>query len=472
VLATVAAFPVAYLAARHPGRLSRLLERLGYLVQGLPGLVIALSLVFFAVRLAYPLYQSPTLLVIAYAVWFFPMALISLRASLVQLPRRFFDTARSLGCSPMSALLRVTIREPVCVAYRGHRGRPWRLPVTVARPQPVIGTRPGRPRPYRQRYSWRTPMTALSVSGVRKSYADTPVLRGVSLVVAPGSLAAILGASGAGKTTLLRVIAGFEPADAGTIELGGQVVDSGQSHGRVPPERRHIGFVPQDGALFPHLTVHGNVAFGLPRSARHGPFVDELLELVGLSALGGRYPHELSGGQQQRVAIARAVGTTGVLVTHDQDEALSVADYVAVLQDGVITQAGPPREVYSAPADPWTAGFLGTANLLPGILQNQGVRTALGWHEMRAGGQLPDGGGEVTVLIRPEQIALAPLAPSAEGVTGEVTEARYHGHDALIAVDVGDAGVLQVRMLGARGARSWGRSVPGSNRAGHGVPGR
>ena len=109
VLATVAAFPVAYLAARHPGRLSRLLERLGYLVQGLPGLVIALSLVFFAVRLAYPLYQSPTLLVIAYAVMFFPMALISLRASLVQLPRRFFDTARSLGCSPMSALLRVTI---------------------------------------------------------------------------------------------------------------------------------------------------------------------------------------------------------------------------------------------------------------------------------------------------------------------------------------------------------------------------
>jgi iron(III) transport system ATP-binding protein len=205
---------------------------------------------------------------------------------------------------------------------------------------------------------------------------------------------------------------------------------------------------------------------------------------AGASTLGGRYPHELSGGQQQRVAIARAlaprprlvlldepfasldaslravvraevlgalraVGTTGVLVTHDQDEALSVADYVAVLRNGVITQAGPPREVYCAPADPWTAGFLGTANLLPGILQNQGVRTALGWHEMRAGGQLPDGGGEVTVLIRPEQIALAPLAPSAEGVTGKVTEARYHGHDALIAVDVGDAGVLQVRMLGA-----------------------
>lgn len=107
-----------------------------------------------------------------------------------------------------------------------------------------------------------------------------------------------------------------------------------------------------------------------------------------------------------------------------------------------------PREVYSAPADPWTASFLGTANLLPGVLQNQGVRTAPGWHEMRAGGQLPDGGGEVTVLIRPEQMTLAPFPRSAQGVTGKVTEARYHGHDALTAVDVADAGVLQVRMPG------------------------
>ena len=104
----------------------------------------------------------------------------------------------------------------------------------------------------------------------------------------------------------------------------------------------------------------------------------------------------------------------------------------------MITQAGSPREVYSTPADPWTASFLGTANLLPGVLQNHRVRTALGWHEMRAGGQLLDGGGEVKVLIRPEQVALAPLAPSGEGITGKVTEARYHGHEAFIAVDVGD----------------------------------
>ena len=254
-------------------------------------------------------------------------------------------------------------------------------------------------------------MTALSVSGVYKSYADTPVLRGVSLAVTPGSLTAILGASGAGKTTLLRVIAGFEAADAGTIELSGQVVDGGHARGRVPP------------------------------------FAGELLELVGLSGLGASLDASLRAAVRAEVLGAlRAVGTTGVLVTHDQDEALSVADYVAVLRNGVITQAGAPREVYSVPADPWTAGFLGTANLLPGVLQNQGVLTALGWHEMRAGGQLPDGGGEVTVLIRPEQITLAPLSP--EGITGKVTEARYHGHDALISVDVADAGVVHVRMLG------------------------
>jgi len=323
----------------------------------------------------------------------------------------------------------------------------------------------------------------LSVAGVYKSYGVTPVLRGVSLSVPAGSLTAILGASGAGKTTLLRIVAGFEPADAGTIELDGQLVDGGRLRGRVPPERRHIGFVPQDGALFPHLTVRRNVSFGLPRSARRGPAVDELLELVGLSSLGHRYPHELSGGQQQRVAIARAiarrprlvlldepfasldaslraavraevlgalraVGTTAVLVTHDQDEALSVADYVAVLRDGAITQAGPPREVYSAPADPWTASFLGTANLLPGTAGAPGVRTALGSHELRGAAELPDT-GEVTVLIRPEQIALHPVGTADPVLTGKVTEARYHGHDALIAVDVAGAGLLQVRALGA-----------------------
>ncbi|MGH3297377.1 MAG: ABC transporter ATP-binding protein [Trebonia sp.] len=329
---------------------------------------------------------------------------------------------------------------------------------------------------------------ALEAVGVWKSYGAVPVLRGVSLSVRAGALTAILGSSGAGKTTLLRVVAGFEPADAGTVTLGGLTVDGARE--RVPPERRHIGYVPQDGALFPHLTVHANVAFGLARGSaggrrERGGLVAEMLDLVGLADLGGRYPHELSGGQQQRVAIARALasrprlvlldepfaaldaslrstvradvlgalratGTTGVLVTHDQDEALSVADYVAVLRDGTVTQAGTPAEVYSAPVDPWTAAFVGTANLLPGVLEARDgeprVRTALGSHALRDGAierQRAAAGLEVTVLVRPEQVAL-----SGE-VAGTVCETSYHGHDALVTVDVAGLGLVRSRTSGA-----------------------
>jgi iron(III) transport system ATP-binding protein len=320
-------------------------------------------------------------------------------------------------------------------------------------------------------------MMALEVADVWKSYGPVPVLRGVSLSVSTGVLAAILGASGAGKSTLLRVIAGFEAADEGTIKLAGVTVDN-----RVPPERRHIGYVPQDGALFPHLTVRDNVAFALPRgrNGRAG-FIGEMLDLVGLADLGGRYPHELSGGQQQRVAIARALasrprlvlldepfaaldaslrstvradvlgalratGTTGVLVTHDQDEALSCADYVAVLRDGMVTQAGTPAAVYSAPADPWTAAFVGTANLLPGVTEagEQGelrVRTALGSHLLR--GDDLERQCEVTVLIRPEQVSLA------GALAGTVCETSYHGHDALVTVDITGVGTVRARTSGS-----------------------
>ena len=332
-------------------------------------------------------------------------------------------------------------------------------------------------------------MMALEAAGLWKSYGSVPVLRGVSLSVSPGTLTAILGASGAGKTTLLRVIAGFDAADEGTVTLGGMTVDGKRE--RVPPERRHIGYVPQDGALFPHLTVRANVAFALPRGPllsrgwRHGggrgDGVAEMLDLVGLADLGGRYPHELSGGQQQRVAIARALasrphlvlldepfaaldaslrstvradvlgalratGTTGVLVTHDQDEALSAADYVAVLRDGSITQAGSPASVYSVPADPWTAAFVGTANLLPGVTETgeRGepcVRTTLGTHPLRDDSLRHT--GDVTVLIRPEQVTLS------GSVDGTVTEISYHGHDALVTVDLSGADVVRARSSGA-----------------------
>ena len=227
-------------------------------------------------------------------------------------------------------------------------------------------------------------MRHVTVTGLGKAFGAHPVLAGLDLEVQAGSLTAILGPSGSGKTTLLRLLAGFERADAGTIGIGGVLVDGPGVH--LPPERRRIGYVPQEGSLFPHLTVAANVGFGLP-ARRHGARqrragqVEALLETVGLAGFGRRYPHQLSGGQQQRVALARALaiepavvlldepfasldahlrasvradvqeifrraGTTAVLVTHDQDEALSVADRVAALRDGRIAQCAPPDDLY------------------------------------------------------------------------------------------------------------------------------
>jgi iron(III) transport system ATP-binding protein len=342
---------------------------------------------------------------------------------------------------------------------------------------------------------------ALAITGVTKSFGGLSVLSGVDLEVPEGSFTAILGSSGSGKTTLLRIIAGFERPDAGEVRLGPQVVDDAGPR-FVPCEKRRIGYVPQEGALFPHLSVGRNVAFGLgrhePRDRRRAR-VAELLDLVGLEGLGRRYPHQLSGGQQQRVALARALasgpeivlldepfssldaalrasvradvhdvlrqsGATAILVTHDQDEALSMADQVAVLRGGVIAQINTPAGLYRSPRDAELAQFLGEANLVAGTVAGSMVTTAFGALEVAA-----DGGngnshaaanplqGQVSVMVRPEQLVLGEA--DGPGVPSVVRSYEYFGHDAVVRVQPDDGGLpeLVVRITGgiplAPGAR-------------------
>ncbi len=311
-------------------------------------------------------------------------------------------------------------------------------------------------------------MRQVAVTGLHKAFGAHPVLTGVDLEVPAGSLTAILGPSGSGKTTLLRLMAGFERLDAGAIGIGDVLVDGPSAY--VAPERRRIGYVPQEGTLFPHLTVAGNVGFGLTGRERRGGKVDAMLETVGLAGFGRRYPHQLSGGQQQRVALARALaiepavvlldepfasldarlragvradvqeifrraGTTAVLVTHDQDEALSTADRVAVLRDGKIAQCAPPEDLYRRPADAGLASFIGDANLLDGILADGVVKTMLGPLPLDPAVTTLGTAGRVTVLVRPEQID---LGPNEDGLTARVTAYRYHGHDAVLSVQPGN----------------------------------
>jgi iron(III) transport system ATP-binding protein len=308
---------------------------------------------------------------------------------------------------------------------------------------------------------------ALEVRDLWKGYAGTEVLRSVDLDVPHGSLSAVLGLSGCGKTTLLRVIAGFERAQRGRVALSGRVLDDGRSY--IVPERRGIGYVPQEGALFPHLDVKANVGFGLSRAERRGSTVGELLEMVGLSSLARRMPHELSGGEQQRAALARALArrpalllldepfssldatlrgtvreevsallrrqrTTTVLVTHDQEEALSLADSVAVLRDGKIIQQGSPTDIYRTPTDARLAGFLGEANLIEATFGDGRAQTPLGALELRGDTSRP-ASADGMVVVRPEQLQVSARAGrNGEGLKGTVEQCRYYGHDALLRI--------------------------------------
>jgi iron(III) transport system ATP-binding protein len=321
-------------------------------------------------------------------------------------------------------------------------------------------------------------MKDLAISGVTKSFSDLKVLEGVDLKIPAGSFTAILGSSGSGKTTLLRIIAGFERLDHGEVALGDDIVDNGRAI-YVPSEHRHIGYVPQEGALFPHLSVGRNVAFGLHRGPDRRQRVLELLEMVGLAGLHRRYPHQLSGGQQQRVALARALatepeivlldepfssldaslrasvrnevhdvlrqaGTTTILVTHDQDEALSMADHVAVLRHGVIAQLDTPSGIYGRPLDPALARFLGESNVLhapvgaaaPDAVSELAADTPFGSLPVEGWPTAAPTSGSgprlAHVMIRPEQLLIgeAAMAP----VTGTIESYQYFGHDAVVRV--------------------------------------
>jgi iron(III) transport system ATP-binding protein len=317
----------------------------------------------------------------------------------------------------------------------------------------------------------------LRLRGLRKSYGDVLAVDGLDLEIEPGATCALLGPSGCGKTTTLRLIAGLEEPDAGSVEIGDETVSTPQRS--LPPERRRIGMVFQDYALFPHLDVAGNVGYGLGRRP-DGERVEAMLATVGLGGLGGRHPHELSGGQQQRVALARALiaepqavlldepfsnldaglrekvrrevreileaqGVTSVFVTHDQEEALSVADVVAVVNEGRIEQVGTPEEVYSRPATRWVAGFLGEIEVLPGTARDGAVECELGNLHHRDGLE-----GEVDVLIRPESLAVGTVEPADRRGSQEATVVarNFYGHDQLLELRLPSGRVVRARRLG------------------------
>ena len=306
-------------------------------------------------------------------------------------------------------------------------------------------------------------MASIQLDRVTKRFGPTLAVGDASLTVISGEFVALLGPSGCGKTTLLRMIAGFEAPEAGEIRIAGETVAG--SAWRAP-ERRRVGMVFQDYALFPHLTVAENVGFGLHRRAREAR-VDAVLELVGLPAVHGRYPHELSGGQQQRVALARALapqpqvvlldepwssidpllrssmrdelaailraaGTTVLLVTHDQEEALALADRVALMREGRIVQVEAPERVYHRPVDRWTAEFVGgAANFLSGRLEGACAVTALG--AFAANGDAGEA-GPCQVLVRPELLQLEPSEAGDAVVVGR----EFRGHDVLYRVRLPD----------------------------------
>ncbi|MCE7982016.1 MAG: ABC transporter ATP-binding protein [Caldilinea sp. CFX5] len=307
---------------------------------------------------------------------------------------------------------------------------------------------------------------------VRKRYGEVGAANGVSFHLQRGQLMALLGPSGCGKTTTLRLIAGFEQVDSGEVKINGQCVAC-HPHVHLPPEKRRVGMVFQEYALFPHLTVAQNVAFGLHHYGGDKPKrVAAVLDLVGLAGLEKRMPNELSGGQQQRVALARALApepdvvlldepfsnldaglrvrvraevrailreanATAIFVTHDQEEALSLVDQVAVLINGVVQQQAAPQQLYIQPANRQVAEFLGDVNFLPGQATGKVAECALGRLAT-----LNENQGAVDVLLRPENIH---AEPAATPTNCQVQQVLFFGHDQLVTVQFDNGLRLRVR---------------------------
>lgn len=305
-------------------------------------------------------------------------------------------------------------------------------------------------------------MALLEIQDVSVSFGKQSVLAGVSLALEERQLLAVLGSSGAGKSTLLRLIAGFDGVESGSIVLDGNLLSSPGA--TVAPEKRSIGIVPQDSALFPHLNVRQNIGFGLSELTREAreTRVSQLLELIRMSEFANRMPDELSGGQVQRVALARALaprpklvlldepfsaldaelrqqlreevrqvlrseGATALMVTHDQEEALSLSDRVAVLREGKIIQVGSPAEIYNSPADVGIATFLGESVLVDGRVEGGKIVTDLG--SLSPLNNVSEGATGV-VAIRSENFYLQPNPSGDSEVVGRV----FFGHDALVEV--------------------------------------
>ncbi len=315
-----------------------------------------------------------------------------------------------------------------------------------------------------------TAPAALRCIRVSKRFGAVRAVEDASVDVSPGSILALLGPSGCGKTTTLRLIAGLETPDAGSIEIGGVVVHG--PNGSIAPERRRVGVVFQEFALFPHLDVRRNVGFGLSRRARRDGRIDQVLRLVGLDRLGYRMPDQLSGGQQQRVALARALapdpqltlldepfsnldaalrvplreqlrdvlrraGATAVIVTHDQEEALSLADVVGVMMEGRLVQIATPEEIYRRPATRAVAEFIGDRNFVTAQGIGRAVVSELGMVT------IPDPMvGTVDLLVRPEALRVT-RDPAGQAT---VRDRRFFGHDQVVNVTFDSGLALDCRV--------------------------